>query len=370
MHDRAMIEPVTESKARRLYTWWIGELSKALTPRRAGTRPWRILLLSTSSGLGVHAKTAAGSSLLGTLAAGANAFQTAGLQKAIAKSAETNSKDVVLRLSDTEVVERTIQVPKAASDVIDPIVHNQLERIVPWPEAETRYGYRIVGPNAKAPAQLDVRIIATSRGILDGALAKARSLGLEPIAVDFAPPSTPDDTVELMSLAPDPTKRTAELLQLGLAAALIVSVAISAFGFFDVWQRQAQRDDVAEKVAMVRSRVERNARLNIQNNELKKQHRRLIGQKADEPAIMMLIERLSGTLPDSAYLTELEIHGRDTRIVGRSDNSTALINVLEETKEFEDVRFAAPTTREEGESAETFSIVAKVHGVPDAEKRP
>lgn len=365
-----MIEPVVESKARRLYGWWLGELSKALTPRRVGTRPWRILLLSTSNGLEVHTKNGAGHSHFGTLAAGASAAQAVDLKKAIAKSAEGDSKDVLLRLSDNEVVERTIQVPKAASDVIDPIVHNQLERIVPWPEAETRYGYRIVGANAKAPEQLDVRIVATSRAILDGALTIARSLGLQPIAVEFAPPSDPDATVELMSLAPDPTKRTAEVLQLALVTALIGSMAISAFGFYAVWERQAQRDDLAGKVALIRSRVENNARLNIQNNELKKQHRRLILQKSDEPAVMVLIERLSGALPDSAYLTELEIHGRDTRIVGKSDNSTALINVLEETKEFEDVRFAAPTTREEGETAETFSIIAKVHGAPDVEKRP
>ncbi|MFA5902270.1 MAG: PilN domain-containing protein, partial [Hyphomicrobium sp.] len=243
-------------------------------------------------------------------------------------------------------------------------------RIVPWPEAETRYGYRIVGANSKSPTQLDVRIVATSRGILDGGLTIARSLGLEPVAIDFAPPSEPDATVELMSLAANPTKRTAELLHLGLLAALIGSMAISAFGFFDVWQRQAQRDDLADKVAMIRSRVERNARLNIQNSELKKQHRRLIRQKTDEPAMMTLIERLSGALPDSAYLTELEIHGRDARIGGKSDNSTGLINVLEGTKEFEDVHFAAPTTREEGQAIEAFSIVAKVHGAPDVEKSP
>ncbi len=49
-------------------------------------------------------------------------------------------------------------------------------------------------------------------------------------------------------------------------------------------------------------------------------------------------------------------------------NPTALITVLEGTAEFEDVHFSAPTTRDEGESAETFSIVAKVHGGLNLEK--
>jgi general secretion pathway protein L len=363
-----MTEPVAVNKAKRFYAWWMQELSKALTPRRAAVRSWRTLLLRTAKGLEIHTKDGASRAHLGTLPAGASADHIAGLKKAIAKSAETDSKDVLLRLAEGEVVERIIQVPKAASDVIDPIVHNQLERIVPWPEAETRYGFRIVGANAKSPEQLDVRIVATSRSILDAALIEARSLGLEPSAVEFAPPSEAEAPVELLSLAADPTKKTAERIQALLVVLVLCSAAIGGFGFYNLWDRQTQRDDLADKIELIRSRVEVNKRLNIQNIELKQQHKRLIKQKTDEPAVMMLIERLSGVLPESAYLTELEIHGRDTRILGKSDNSTALITVLEGTEEFEDVRFSAPTTREEGENSETFSIVAKVHGGLNLEK--
>lgn len=361
---------MVDINVRHIYDWWIGDLSRTLTPRRVAARSWKTLLLSTPIGLEIHTKGSASAAHLGTLPNGASGVQVAELKTAVAKSAETNPNDVLLRLSDADVVERIIQVPKAASDVIDPIVRNQLERIVPWPEGETHFGYRVIGPNANAASQLDVRIVATSRKILDTMLTSARSLGLDPSAAEFAPSSHEDAPVELMSRAPDPTKKTADVLQAGLVALAVGCAAIGAFGLYSVWDRQSQRDDLADSIAMVSARVEVNRGLYARNAELKQQHMRLIGQKTDNPAVMLLIERLSTALPDSAYLTELGIHGRDARIMGKSDNSTALITALEDAAEFEDVHFSAPTTREEGESAETFAIIAKVHGRRVPEKRP
>ncbi len=79
---------------------------------------------------------------------------------------------------------------------------------------------------------------------------------------------------------------------------------------------------------------------------------------------MTLIEALSRSLPDTAYLDELEIHDSEARIVGKSADPTGLIGTLESTPEFEDVRFAAPTTREDGQTLGTFSIVGKLQGAP------
>ncbi len=76
---------------------------------------------------------------------------------------------------------------------------------------------------------------------------------------------------------------------------------------------------------------------------------------------MILVEALSRALPDTAYLTDLEIEGREVRIAGKS-NATALIRILEESPQFENVRFSAPTTREATETVETFSIIAHASG--------
>jgi general secretion pathway protein L len=365
-----MTENESTNAVARFYAWWLRELSKALTPRRPATRAWRTLLLHTSEGLEISTKTAGSSKQIGTLRPGATSDQVAALRRLVLAQAGSNAKQVVLRLSPDDVVERTIQIPEAASDVIEPVLENQMERIVPWSQEDTRYGYRIVGPNAAAPDQLDIHVVATTRGILDTAVRRAQSVGLTPYAVEFAPALETAPAIELMSMEADPVKKTAAALQTSFALVLAFCLAIGGFGLYHVWDRQAQNDDLEAKIATTKARVEEVKRLNDENAALKEQRERLVRRKMGDRAMVVLIEALSRALPDTAYLQELEIHGRETRIVGKSVDPTGLITQLEDTAEFEDVRFAAPTTREEGETLGTFSIIGRAQGGSGMEKQP
>jgi general secretion pathway protein L len=228
----------------------------------------------------------------------------------------------------------------------------------------------VLGPNAEAADQLDIRVVATTKRILDGALQRAQVLGLAPSAVDFASATEAATPVEIVSLEADPVKATADRLRIVLAIGLVCSVAIGALGLYSVWDRQLQSDDLEAKIAIAQSRVAEVKRLNDENAALREQREHLVRRKTDDPAVIMLIEALSRALPDSAYLEELEIQGREARIVGKAADPTGLITTLEDTPEFEDVRFSAPTTREGHETLGTFSIVGRTQQGSSAEKKP
>lgn len=370
IQDDTVTENMRTNVVSRFYAWWLHELAKTLTPRRAGAHAWRTLLRYTPKGLEISTRSAGTIKHLGTLEPDAAPEQTAALRRLVAQKAAPKMGQVLLRLSPGDVVERTIQIPEAASDVIEPVLQNQMERIVPWSQDDTRYGFRVVGPNATSPDQLDIHVVATTRSILDTALGRARSVGLTPYAIDFAPVAEGASAIELMSLAPDPVKKAERALNGFFALLLAFGVIISAFGLYHMWSQQVQNDDLTAKIASAKARVEEVKRLNDENFLLRQQRERLVRRKMEEPAVMVLIEALSRALPDSAYLTELEIHGRDTRIVGKSDDPTALITVLEATPQFEDVHFSAATTREEGETAGTFSIISRAQGGRHLESQP
>lgn len=346
----------------RFYSWWIGELSKAFTPPRSSERGWRTLLQTSPEGLEITSRGNGASRHVGTLREDASPEHTSALRRLVMAQAETASKEVLLRLSPDEVVERTIQIPEAASDVIEPVLENQMERIVPWAQSDTSYGYRIVGPNSAAPDQLDIRVVATTRKILDKALLRANSVGLAPYAIEFKPASDTEPAVQLMSMEPDPVKTTSARLQNFLALVLAVVVAAGGFGLYHVWERQSENDELEARIATAKSRVEEVKRLNDENATLREQRERLAKRKTDDPAVIGLVEALSRALPDNVFLTELEVHGREMRMVGKSADPTTLITMLEATPQFADVRFAAPTTREEGETVGTFSIIGKAEG--------
>ena len=364
-------ERLSMSAIGRHFSWWLNELAKALTPRRTGTQAWRTLARQTPEGLEITTRSGATIDILGKLPPDAKPNQIAVMRKLVSGKAVLGPNAVLLRVSPSDVVERTIQIPAAASDVIEPVLQNQMERIVPWPPEETCYGYRIAGSKGATPDQLDVKVVATTKSVLDKALRRAQSLGLSPFAVDFVPDASAEtQSIELMSLAPDPVRRTAQMLQSGLAGVLALCVVIGAFGLYVMWSRQVESDDLAARVAIARSRVAEVKRLNEENTELRQQRERLVRRKSKDPAVMVLIEALSRALPDTAYLTELEIHGRETRISGKSADPTALITMLEATPQFADVHFFAPTTREEGETLGTFSIIGRASDGPALETMP
>lgn len=355
-------------RIRQFYSWWLRELASVITKRPAKERPWRTMLFQGPDGLQIFSKGDGRLTCLATLEKNAGPNEVADVRRILIGKALQDPKQTMLRLAPTEVVQRTIRVPSAAADLMNSIVENKIETIVAWSQDNTYYGYRIAESEAALGDQIDTEIVATTKVLVDSALARARDVGLTPRAVDFAPSPEAASVVELLRLEPDPISRTAKRLNIVIGALLACSVAITAFGVYRLWDLQTQYDELDSKVAAVMTRVDEVKQLNEENTKIKDQRERLAKRKVDNPPVMELIEALSRALPDTAYLEEFEIHDNEARIVGKSSDPTGLIGTLESTPEFEDVRFAAPTTREDGDKLGTFSIIGKIQNEGTPEK--
>jgi general secretion pathway protein L len=362
------VAPDYAGRIRRFYSWWVRTLSSVVT-RPAKERPWRTLLFQSANGLQILTKGDGPLTSLATLTKDAGPGEIADVRRILMDKATLDSKQVLLRLSPTEVVQRTIRVPKSAADLMSSIVENKIETIVAWSQENTYYGYRIAGSDTDSGDQIDTEIVATTKRLVDSSLARARDIGLTPSAVDFAPSPDSASVVELLRLERDPVSRTAGRLNIIFGAILACSLAVSASGIYRLQDLQTQHDDLDVKLAAIKIRVNEVKRLSEDNAKIKDQRERLAKRKVANRPVMELIEALSRALPDTAYLDEFEIHANETRIVGKSPDPTGLIETLESTPEFEDVRFAAPTTREDGQTLGTFSIIGKMQRDGTPEKR-
>ncbi len=213
------------------FDWWIGSLSKVLTPKPATKKAWRTLLLHRGDGCDVL-KNAGGKVVsIASVKDAAAKDQIAKAKKALRRRPR-RTHETIIRLSAEDVLENTIEIPSAARDVVEPVLQNQMERIVPWPANETCYGYQIVG-GAEGPSdQLKVRVVATREPLLENALVQARALGLKASAVDFAPPHETRVGIELLSLRPDPVRRTAEGLRVAILGLALCAITVSALGLY------------------------------------------------------------------------------------------------------------------------------------------
>jgi len=82
--------------------------------------------------------------------------------------------------------------------------------------------------------------------------------------------------------------------------------------------------------------------------------------KETAPAGVMVLDALSQALPDSAYLTELTLQKSSVRIVGLGSDVPSLIAPLEQSGQFVDAHFFAPTTRGPDARLYWFHIEARV----------
>lgn len=354
----------------KLYAGWVHELASVITRRPAKERPWRTMVFQRADSLEIFSKSDGTITCIGTLRKNADPNEVAEIRRIVLAKALQDSKQTVLRLAPTEVVHRTIRVPSAAADLMSSIVENKIETIVAWSRENTCYGYRIADSGGASGDQIDTEIIATTKQLVDAALDRARNVGLSPQTVDFAPSPESAPIIELLRLEPDPVSKAAHRLNVAFGALLACCLVVFAFGAYRLWDLQAQYDDLDTKVATIITRVDEVKQLNEENTKIKDQRERLAKRKIDNRPVMELIEALSRALPDTAYLDEFEIHDNEARIVGKSPDPTGLIRTLESTAEFEDVRFAAPTTREDGEKLDTFSIIGRIQneGTPEESK--
>lgn len=354
-------------RAKSAYFGWLTTLSKLMLREPRGGRPWRTMLHHTNNGLEIFSNSSGLQKRLATLPSDPSAQDVAECRRSLIGKADRDPKQIILRLSPNDIVMRTIRVPYAALDLMESVVANKIETIVPWPHENTYYGYN-VALDDRPGDQIDAVVMATSQPLVDGILELAASIGLTPRAVDFAP--TPEDAAlaDLLNLEPDPLIKNAKRLNVAFIALVCCSLMISLFGGYQLWSLNSEYADLDGKISSIMARVEEVKRLNDENEKLKAQRERLAKRKMDDRSVMELVDALSRALPDSAYLEELEIHDGEARLLGKSADPTGLIGILEDTPEFEEVRFSAPTTREEGQALGTFSILARVQQKSNGEK--
>ena len=87
---------------------------------------------------------------------------------------------------------------------------------------------------------------------------------------------------------------------------------------------------------------------------------KLTQKKRESPATVIVLESLSQALPDDTYLTELHVADGKLEITGVTREAASLIRIIEQTEQFRNATFFAPTTRAPLEAGEQFHIEARI----------
>jgi len=259
------------------------------------------------------------------------------------------------------VLERRLMLPPLAPADLAQAVQLEVASASPFGAGQTVLGY------AAAPAQggvCRVDVAITSRQqveqVLQVAALEASSASAAPevwVLPSGADPSAPLRPVVLQGFGEGvrraAARRTLEwrLMLLALVLALLAALIVTPTFLLRQRARQAEQSltdlqrragpQIAQREALMQ-RVERLQTLgHIMDGQL---------------ALAPVLDMLSRTIPDGAWLTQLRVEGNKLVLNGNADDAAALVQLLAAQPGARDVRLASPATRGQGASKETFII--------------
>lgn len=267
---------------------------------------------------------------------------------------------VILELPGSEVVSRSLNVPAQARDLLPGIVRNQIERLFPWRANQAVYGFNVVGGDASS---LNVRVLLTSRATLDDACSQLGALGLRVdrvVAGNAGAEAVPE--IMLWSRLADATDASLSGVRRAIgglmAAVACLTVVVNIWAFMSAASADSESEEVGSRLAALQRQIRgSSSRESIAALAPAERARAL---KDTSPIAVVVVEALSRALPETSYLTELNMDGSTLRIVGLAGDAPSLIAPLEQSGHFKDVHFFAPTTRNADGARFVFHIEARV----------
>jgi general secretion pathway protein L len=272
------------------------------------------------------------------------------------------AEPAALLLPAGAVLTRLIRLPAAAASDLASILDFEIARHTPFTAERAYYRHRIVGRGAPA-GTIDVELTAVPRELVDGALRRLAASGL--IADSVSAIGTPPRERRPRSLMPvgaDPalsrtraSRIVAAAAGVALIAALVSPIAAAKLRLATLERAIATVQPAAERALAERDRsMKASAALDA-----------VIAAKRARAPVVEILLALTRALPDSSFLTSLQLSGRELDIEGYSPAAAALAKPLETSGSLGRVGYRAPITRDAQSGLEQFRF-----GITLSERAP
>jgi general secretion pathway protein L len=263
---------------------------------------------------------------------------------------------VELQLNSDQVLLRPVEFPRQAADFLDGMIRAQIDRLTPWSPQEAMFGW---SEPKLAGDRIHLTLAAASRRAIEPLVTLAQNLGARAVTGVVDVPLD-DGQLARIKVFDLPIQRLAgpaidipRALRFGmLGAGMITAVSLAVASYLtsalDQERQQLQSQIAARRAALRLS----------QNGAASSAQALLVKRKQTTPATVMVLESISKVLPDGTYVTELRVEGDKVQIVGVTQEAPPLIRLIEQSPQFTQATFFAPTTRSQSEAGERFHIEA------------
>jgi general secretion pathway protein L len=250
---------------------------------------------------------------------------------------------------------RPLELPARAGEFLEGIVRAQIDRLTPWSAPNALFGWS--SPVETSGGRVMITVAATGRTLITPLTDMLSDLGAASICLRVP---SPDPNGEPITVSEQQTRATREThrarqVLVGILAGLGGLAALSILALIIVGSDlEARQSEVTSRIDTIRSSLQ-GLRDPSSERVVALQRR-----KQETPSSVLVLEAISGTLPDHTYLTELRIQDGKVQIIGMTNDAPSLIELLERSPQFREASFFAPTTRSLAKPGDTFHIEAKI----------
>ncbi len=252
---------------------------------------------------------------------------------------------------------RFLELPGQASVFLDAIIRSQIDRLTPWSSSQAAFGCD--APKETSSGRIGVVVAATALSAVMPFVRALEAFKPKAIVVSTASDEGGDERRTIVFSQETNRESSMQRLRQFLTAAPAVA-GLAAVAAFAAWL-EVGADLEESRLQIFRQMNERRAALSSESaGVFEVATAKLTQMKHESPSTVIVLESLSQALPDDTYLTELHVADGKLEITGVTREAASLIRIIEQTEQFRNATFFAPTTRAPLAAGEQFHIEARI----------
>jgi len=341
---------------RKFFSWWFGQLAELLPQglRRSALTAVDAMVIKPIGPLGrgieavsVGLRRNGKETPLGRFGLGATD---------LAELPRTTGRATVLRLSEQDVLGKTVTLPLAAERELDQVLGFEMDRETPFKAEEIYWNHRIERAD-RQNGRLSVRVALVPKETLAPLLTALGQFGIRPRRAEIA--DGPDAGTSLPLEGDGARVHHASNRLIWSAAVCCAALGLAAVVTPFIRQELALAS-LEEQIAAGRTAAAEADSLHQEIDRLASSADFVESERDKAGRPLVVLVTATRVLPDDTYLTEMELQKRKVTLTGRSAAAARLIGPLAADGAFRNPGFAAPVTRVEALHTELFTINAEV----------
>jgi general secretion pathway protein L len=270
---------------------------------------------------------------------------------------------VALWIAETQCLVKQIELPLAAAKNLRQVLGFEMDRHTPFKAEQVYFDFRVLRVDNQKN-RLIVKLVVVPRSEIDNSLDLLERWGAPANAAYVASIAVPDgDAINLMPTernTTQPSKLRGINPGLLLLALLLAMAAIT----IPIWQKRQAVIALLPIVDRAKQQAKETDALRREQERLAAEYNFMLDKKQAILPLIVLLDELSGLLPDDTWVQQFNLKGKELQIQGETGSSSKLIALIESTRILHDANFRSPLTKGDMPNSERYHLAAEIKAVP------